>query len=354
MQTDTDCQPEQSVGPDFYEALQVSSKAEQEVIEAAYKRLALKYHPDLNPTPEATERMQALNAAYAVLSDPVRRAEYDQERIPVSSSQMRRRTRRHPSATSTTRPKRAAKSQAEADNFDKATYNKTDEAVPTEETEEVETDFAQETQEREWAYVSGQSRKSKMIFSAVGVLLVGLLVFLWLGNNQVSIKGADSVGTVLNSNAIFEDDFDTVAGANWIIDSPWHLSTQRAASGTHSLWIGDEGKTGYRTGLDATATLVRPVSLSNIQQPLMRFRLMGQFGSAENSSDRLLVEIAETGHDFETAFSINGSFPVWQDALVDLSKWKGKTILIRFRFNSGPLILPGYTGSYIDDVRIEK
>ena len=60
-----------------YEILQVSEKAEQEVIEAAYRRLARKYHPDTNPQQTANLYMQKLNWAYEQLSDPIKRAEYD-------------------------------------------------------------------------------------------------------------------------------------------------------------------------------------------------------------------------------------------------------------------------------------
>jgi hypothetical protein len=65
---------------DPYKVLQVDPSAEQEVIEAVYRRLARKYHPDANPAPEATARMQDLNAAYEILKDPQRRAEYDLRR----------------------------------------------------------------------------------------------------------------------------------------------------------------------------------------------------------------------------------------------------------------------------------
>jgi curved DNA-binding protein CbpA len=65
---------------DYYEILQVSPRAEPEIIEAAYKRLALKYHPDTNQTASATERMKWINQAYALLSDPVQRAQYDAAR----------------------------------------------------------------------------------------------------------------------------------------------------------------------------------------------------------------------------------------------------------------------------------
>lgn len=50
------------------------------MVEAAYRRLARKYHPDLNPGDEAGALMRQLNEAYAVLKDPARRAAYDRER----------------------------------------------------------------------------------------------------------------------------------------------------------------------------------------------------------------------------------------------------------------------------------
>ena len=65
---------------DHYHTLQVDPDAESEVIEAAYKRLARKYHPDADPSEGSTRRMQAINAAYDVLSDAARRAEYDRSR----------------------------------------------------------------------------------------------------------------------------------------------------------------------------------------------------------------------------------------------------------------------------------
>ncbi len=61
----------------LYEVLQVSPKAGQEVIQAAYRALARAYHPDVNPSPDAARQMRQLNAAYGVLSDPERRARYD-------------------------------------------------------------------------------------------------------------------------------------------------------------------------------------------------------------------------------------------------------------------------------------
>jgi curved DNA-binding protein CbpA len=66
--------------PDPYKVLQVDSEAEDEVIAAAYRRLARKYHPDTATGAEAVGRMEAINAAWEVLGNPTRRAAYDRQR----------------------------------------------------------------------------------------------------------------------------------------------------------------------------------------------------------------------------------------------------------------------------------
>jgi curved DNA-binding protein CbpA len=65
---------------DYYKILQVDPSADPEVITAAYRRLAVKYHPDTNPSPDALPRMQRINEAYAILSDVKQRAVYDRTR----------------------------------------------------------------------------------------------------------------------------------------------------------------------------------------------------------------------------------------------------------------------------------
>ena len=65
---------------DAYKTLQVDPEADPEVIQAAYRRLAQKWHPDLASGQEAEDRMVAINRAWEMLGDPVRRAEYDRER----------------------------------------------------------------------------------------------------------------------------------------------------------------------------------------------------------------------------------------------------------------------------------
>ncbi|MDQ4099992.1 MAG: DnaJ domain-containing protein, partial [Chloroflexota bacterium] len=64
-------------GRTLYQILQVDTAADPEVIEAAYKRLALKHHPDRSSEADAPERMRELNGARAVLLDPLRRRAHD-------------------------------------------------------------------------------------------------------------------------------------------------------------------------------------------------------------------------------------------------------------------------------------
>lgn len=65
---------------DAYKTLQVDPEADPEVIQAAYRRLAQKFHPDRAPGPDAEARMVAINAAWELLRDPERRAAYDRAR----------------------------------------------------------------------------------------------------------------------------------------------------------------------------------------------------------------------------------------------------------------------------------
>ena len=73
-------------GIDPYKVLQVDSEAEDEVIQAAYRRLARKYHPDLADTPEAAARMAAINAAWEMIGDPASRAAYDRTRAATPAA----------------------------------------------------------------------------------------------------------------------------------------------------------------------------------------------------------------------------------------------------------------------------
>lgn len=62
---------------DYYKTLGVEKKATQDEIQRAYRKLARKYHPDINKESSAEEKFKQLNEAYEVLGDPEKRAKYD-------------------------------------------------------------------------------------------------------------------------------------------------------------------------------------------------------------------------------------------------------------------------------------
>lgn len=63
---------------DYYEILGVDKKADAKAIKAAYRKLALQYHPDRNKAPDAEAKFKEINEAYQVLSDEKKRQMYDQ------------------------------------------------------------------------------------------------------------------------------------------------------------------------------------------------------------------------------------------------------------------------------------
>lgn len=65
---------------DLYRVLSVHPTAGPEEIRRAYLALARAHHPDVNRSPDANERFKAINAAYEVLGDPIKRAQYDAAR----------------------------------------------------------------------------------------------------------------------------------------------------------------------------------------------------------------------------------------------------------------------------------
>ncbi|MFA7308946.1 MAG: molecular chaperone DnaJ [Patescibacteria group bacterium] len=65
-------------GKDYYNLLGITKSASEDEIKRAYKKLAVKYHPDVNKDPGAEAKFKEINEAYQVLSDPKKKSTYDQ------------------------------------------------------------------------------------------------------------------------------------------------------------------------------------------------------------------------------------------------------------------------------------
>ena len=78
---------------DYYKILGVSEQAEEEQIKQAYRRLAKKYHPDLNPNDsEAEEKFKNVVEAYETLGDTDKRKEYDLKKTKTGDGRKREST----------------------------------------------------------------------------------------------------------------------------------------------------------------------------------------------------------------------------------------------------------------------
>jgi hypothetical protein len=339
--------------PTLYDILQVSSKAELEIIEVAYKRLAFKYHPDRNPTAEATARMQSINAAYGVLKNPKLRINYDRMLAGLPPLEEYVQTAEY----------------AYVDNIDNIDVEPSPESSQAYNYDWDDLPFATPKSRavnprRGWLQLKillYRHRRQLLPYS-IALLLVVWLIFILLSQPS-SLETSANPSTTSKVKATmpllpaakFSDDFENKiqVAQDWTLETPWHLTTRTAASGNNSLWVGDEQRGQYASNLNVAATLNYPLDLTHSQNPTLVFKLNGQFDSETEPSgrDRLFVEVAEPGQNFQTIYSISSTFTSWQTTKIDLRLWKGKTILLRLRFQSGTPSL-GYAGPFIDDIML--
>ena len=283
--------------------------------------------------------MQELNAAYAVLGDDQQRANYDRSLLglpPLENFPVYGRSE-------------TVDRESDTNNYD---WDDLPFAGPKGGAVNPKRGWA-------WLKIFLYRQRRQLLPYLLALVLLFLLFFMLLTQNMPA--ASSNVNLPLRSTAMFapvssyKDGFEDKAKAAqiWTLDAPWHFTNRSAANGTISLWVGDEQTRQYAANLNVSATLNQPLDLTNSQNPRLSFKLNGQFDNEANPSgqDRLFVEVAEPGQDFQLIFSLSSTFSNWQTTYVDLSGWRGKIVLVRFRFQSGGAAR-GYTGPFIDDVVI--
>jgi curved DNA-binding protein CbpA len=172
---------------DYYKILQIDPAADPEIIAVAYKRLARKYHPDTNGSLDATLRMQEINAAYQVLRDPVKRAQYDRERSFHSSRSNTREEEARRKQEETGAALRRAKEAAEA-----AQRRAEEERRKREAAEAAQRHTEEERRKREAAEAAQRHAKAPQLWWGLPrwVLLLSLLgvliTFSWLSTPRTN------------------------------------------------------------------------------------------------------------------------------------------------------------------------
>lgn len=133
----------------------------------------------------------------------------------------------------------------------------------------------------------------------------------------------------------------------------WHISDYKASSGTYAWYYGLEATKTYDTGYHnwGHITSTNPIDLSNLDNAKLCFK---HILTTENFElyDTARVEISEDNLIFTTVYQSILSALDWEKVSIDLTPYVGKTIYIRFSFDTEDEMFNDYQGWLIDDMRI--
>ncbi len=154
---------------------------------------------------------------------------------------------------------------------------------------------------------------------------------------------------------VFQDDVESgVSG--WVASgstSQWHRSTHRSNSATTSWYYGTEGTWNYDAGARTTGTLTSAaISLAGATQAELTFYEWSEV-EADTGYDRTRVRLSTNGSSgWSTVFESHGTSGAWVKRTVNLSAYLGKTVYVRFWFDSVDGLYNDFEGWYADDVRV--
>ena len=161
------------------------------------------------------------------------------------------------------------------------------------------------------------------------------------------------------------------ATGGWHMTGLWHVSSRRVASGSAAYWFGSEASGGYDTGARARGALTSPeIDLTGVEEPVLEWSqyLDGEgFGRSYRiwsgpsapylnyDAGRLLISL-DGGSNWSTLTHLahNTAGAEFDRYRINLSRFAGQRIRLRFVFDTLDEISNGHEGWFIDDVRIFK
>jgi leucyl aminopeptidase len=160
---------------------------------------------------------------------------------------------------------------------------------------------------------------------------------------------------------LFRETFESTT--SWTPTGLWHLANNSTcappgfASATHAMYFGIDATCNYANGTRVSGTMISPIIPGVVSTSLLTFKHFRQVEAASGTFDAASVEIVAGGTTTTvwTRTSANASTPVWGDSgAISLSAFAGKSIQVRFRFDSKDSVANAFKGWLIDDVVVTR
>ena len=220
-------------------------------------------------------------------------------------------------------------------------------------------------------------KKIKGVIIATMFLISLLVVITQVGAERTRESPSNPVGAGLPQGVPTQfmpyfQDFESGSGL-WFFTGLWHLvgpgdTYQDYYSPTHSFWYGQDATGDYDTGATNSGDLISPpiyLSESAVLTFWTSWEIEGedppfydlmQVWVNDGTGDTLVLQLNPTWDPSSGYFSSAGwNMPrIWVKHTVDLSTYTGKTVLVKFYFDTGDDMYNDYRGWYVDDVSIQR
>jgi hypothetical protein len=216
----------------------------------------------------------------------------------------------------------------------------------------TETDFAQATAVPGPVPVEGGQTQKLTVALIPGETAFFALRTVDEQNNASAISNVVEV-TAGEGTEVFADSFENGAG-QWQATGLWHVTERKAADGASSFWYGDEATGNYNTGAANSGELVSPpIDLSGADNPVLVFQTSFDV-EAGATFDRMTITAFDEADPAVSAelSELDGVSGGFVGRVLDLGGMSGRTIRVRFAFDTFDNVANETEGWFIDDVAV--